>query len=540
MGKTIKSTANAAPALNVQITTGSSTINNGPIPQPTAANTFGFTDAASKFIRPVSLSEAGKKYIDTLVEKFAALPAAVGLRIKVKTVPNLVEIRAIIDEVTSTYVILYFNESYTGNGMEPVVNMTPEVVKIMEGIDPNVKLIQTIVVTADDYDRVEQMAAHLINCFTAKKLGDQINANVFRAMSLSPDTDLRAVKNFIDRRSPHGTPDRIDWGVLLRREVRQNPIDGYTMEHQIVREPVLAIGGYTKFLRISNSLNGDKIFPICVITNITSDIPCQNILALALPVAASAAISHEMWKRPFKTIAKDKPNLGHLVRDLSKNVLKYFNTEQEMQEEIARSFYYPQLALDIPEGRAHIVGLENYYQNNQLFDLTARNFFGTATVKDANGKDVTVEVWPSCPKTVSAAYINFEGSVIFEGRKEDTRTCDYLNFVNSMKSTNLQVEQFLQQYPNTDVRLKNIAAILGTDTVSPTYRAYTVLLDSPFINQLAYYLQNVIRYAGEVNVNCEMNIAALLEAQGVNGMIQGNNAIYGNYAQVVMPVNLYV
>lgn len=537
MGKTTKSAAtNAAPALNVQIKTG---IESGPIEAPSYANQFTFTDAASKFIRPVSLSEAGKKYIDTLVEKFSSLPPNAGLRIKVETIPNLVEIRAIIDEVTHTYIILYFNESYTGNGMEPVVNMTPEVVKTMEGIDANSKLLQTIVVTADDYGRVEKMAAHIINCFTAKKLGDSIDARVFHQMALSPDTDIRAVRDFIDRRSPHEVQDRVEWGVLLRREVRQSPTAGYTAEHQVAREPVMAIGGYTKFLRVSNALQGDKIYPICVITNITSDIPCQNILALALPVAASAAISHEQWKRPFTTIAKDKPNLGRLVRDLAKNELKFFSTVQEMQEEIARSFFYPQLALDIPEGRAHIIGLENFYQNSQLFDVAAFNFFGKAKVTGADGKETTVNVWPSGLKTVSAMFINYEGSVIFEGRKEDTRVCDYLNLVASLKTTNLQVEQFLSQYPNTDVRLKNIAGILGTDTIYPTYRAYTVVFEAPFINQLAFYLQNVIKYTGEVNINTEMNIAAMLEAQGVNGAIQGNNAIYGSYAQMVMPVNLY-
>jgi hypothetical protein len=228
------------------------------------------------------------------------------------------------------------------------------------------------------------------------------------------------------------------------------------------------------------------------------------------------------------------------VRDLAKNELKFFNTVNEMQEEIARSFFYPQLALDIPEGRAHIGGLENFYQNNALFDVTAKNFFGKTLVKAADGKtDVAVDVWPSGLKTVSAEYINYEGSVIFEGRKEDTRVCDYLNLVTSLKNVNLQVEQFLQQYPNTDIRLKNIAAILGTDTISPTYRAYTVVLEAPFIDQLAFYLQSVIKYTGEVNINTEMNIAAILEAQGTNGMIQGNNAIYGSYAQMVMPINLY-
>ena len=106
------------------------------------------------------------------------------------------------------------------------------------------------------------------------------------------------------------------------------------------------------------------------------------------------------------------------------------------------------------------------------------------------------------------------------------------------KRTNGEIE-FLAQFPNIDVRLKNIGSILGVDRVRPTYRAETIIFESPFINALANYLQSVIKYTGEVNVNTEMNIASILEAQGQNGAIQGNNAIYGSYAQMVTPVNLY-
>lgn len=531
MGSTKKTaTHSGAPALDVRIST-------GPVEQPTAAN-FSFTDMVGKFIRPVSLSEAGKKYIDTLTELFANVPADSGVRIKVETVPNLVEIRAVIDEVSHTYIILYFNESYTGNGMEPVVNMTPDMVKAVEGIRPDAKFVQTIVVSKEDYTRVEKMAAHIVNCFTAIRLGNNIDAKIFHQMSLSPNTDIRAVRDFIDRRSPHEIQDRVDWGVLLEREVRQNPTIGYTADRITSREPVMAIGGYTKFLRVS-SFQGDKIYPIAVITNITSDIPCMNILAIALPIAATAAIVHGLWRSPYNTIGKDKPNLGRLVRDLVNKELKWFNTINEMQEEICRSFFYPQLAIDIPEGRAHIVGLENYYQNELLFDVMARNFFGKGKITTQDGKEAIVDVWQGGFKPVSAKYINYEGMVTFEGKDVDTRTVDYLNIVNSMKSTNLQVDQFLAQFPNIDVRLKNIGSILGVDRVRPTYRAETIIFESPFINALANYLQSVIKYTGEVNVNTEMNIASILEAQGQNGAIQGNNAIYGSYAQMVTPVNLY-
>lgn len=536
MGNTRKNaTSSGAPALDVRITTGGPA--SGPIEQPTA-KALAFTDMVGKFIRPVSLSEAGKKYIDTLAELFANLPADNGVRIKVETVPNLVELRAVIDEVSHTYIILYFNESYTGNGMEPVVNMTPDMVKAVEGMRPDISFVQTITVAKEDYPRVEKMAAHIVNCFLAISLGNNIDAKIFHQMNLSPNTDIRAVRDFIDRRSPHEIQDRVDWGVLLEREVRQNPTVGYTADRITSREPVMAIGGYTKFLRVS-SFQGDKIYPIAVITNITSDIPCQNILALALPIAATAAIVHGAWRSPYNTFGKDNPNLGYLVRDLATKELKWFANVNEMQEEISRSFFYPQLALDIPEGRAHIVGLENYYQNEALFDIMARNFFGKGEVTLQDGKKAIVDVWPGGLKTVSAKYINYEGTVTFEGKDVDTRTIDYLNIVNSMKSTNLQVDQFLAQFPNIDVRLKNIGSILGIDRVRPTYRAETIIFESPFINMLANYLQTVIRYTGEVNVNTEMNIASIFEAMGQNGAIQGNNAIYGSYAQMVTPVNLY-
>ena len=88
---------------------------------------FTFSDAAGKFLRPVALSDVGKKYIDTLEEKFNELANNGEARVTMIAVPDLVEIRAFYNEANKLYILLYFNESYTANGVIPVVDKNADV-----------------------------------------------------------------------------------------------------------------------------------------------------------------------------------------------------------------------------------------------------------------------------------------------------------------------------------------------------------------------------------------------------------------------------
>ena len=535
MGK-INKTHNAAPSVD-NATARTTQININPTtPVPPAEPTFTFTDAVSEFTRPVALSDTGKKYIDTLEAKFNELAAAGGMKVSMFVVPDLGEIRVFFSEATKMFILLYFNESYTANGVIPVVDKNADVnnvVKAMKGDD--VQLLQSIVVTQDDYGRVEKMYAHIKNCFAAVTTNERIDAGVFQRMNVTPNTDIRAVKDFIDRRSPHEVQNRIEWGVLLEKEVRQQQATGYMTSKEPIRQPIIAIAGYTRFVRHTTYQTGERIFPICVITDIVSDIPCQNILNVALPVAASFVIMQEGWKRPYSTLAKDKPNLGRLLKDTTKNELRFFNSLEEMHMETAKCFNPACLAIDIPEGKAHIPGLECLFHDPARFNSSAVNFFGK--FKDANGNWFDVFT-PTCNPVISTC-INYEGSVVFEGKKEDTRNVDYLSLVNTMKTVNPQIERFLTQMAARDVRLNDIVAILGSDTIDPTYRCHTVIFNGKFVNDLAACLSNVIRYIGNVTVCNEINIAGFIDQAGVGAQIAGSNAISGGYGVMAMPVNLY-
>lgn len=508
---------------------------NNPIGNPAPAL---FDNVIGQYIRPITLSENGKKYIDTLTEMLNGFNKSCDLHMTVYSIPDTTEVRVVVEKTTHAYIMLMFNESYTSQGLEPVMNMLPAFLKKATPYVEACGLAQSIVICTEDYDRVAKMAAHIANCFLALKYSSQANAEAFKNMKLIPDTDLRAVKEFIDRRSPHAVQDRIEWGVLLSREVRQDTAAGYGIsDRPYSRSPIIAIGGYTRFLRES-SLQGDKVYPICIITTIVSDVPCKNILAIALPVAARCAINDNQWRRPFNTIAKDKPNLGRLVRDTVKGELKFFNNVMEQNEEINRSFYYPQLALDIAEGRAHMVGLEVYEQTPMELNNMAAGFFGKVKIegmKDAAGNDVCRE-WIQRPNTITNRFYNYEGSMIYEGKTVDTREIDYLTLVSQLKTTNLQIEQFLAQYPLPDTRLKNIAGILGSDTIYPTSRVHTIMFDSLFINDLSFLAQNVVKYTGEMMANTAMDIGAILRSQGQGAMIQG---IFGNQTNIIEPQHFY-
>ena len=498
---------------------------------------FTFSDAAGKFLRPVALSDVGKKYIDTLEEKFNELANNGEARVTMIAVPDLVEIRAFYNEANKLYILLYFNESYTANGVIPVVDKNADVaeyIKSAKGQDS--KLLQSIVVTPDDYGRVEKMFSHLVNCFRAFNTNDQIDANVFFRMNVTPNTDIRAVREFIDRRSPHEVQDRIEWGVLLEKEVRQQQVTGYMTSKEPLRQPIIAIGGYTRFIRANTYPVGERVYPVVVITNITSDIPCSNILNLVLPVAASFAIVQGGWKRPYATFAKDKPNLGRMLKDPTKGELKFFANAEEMNAALFQFFNKEYLALDIAEGRAHIPGLECLFHEPEQFNNSATKFFGY--VKDPNTGELT-PVFRPVGAPLIASCINYEGSVVFEGKKEDTRNVDYLSLVSTTKTVNPQIEKFLTQMGLRDTRLRDIEAILGSDTIAPTYRCHTILFNGAFVNALATLLSSVIRYVGPVNFSNELNIAGFIQQAGAQTQIAGSNAIYGGYGVMDQPVNLY-
>ena len=491
----------------------------------TAAPKFSFEAAEAQMTPMTSLSVEGKAYVARLAELFAKTGEII-----VEQVPYRMETIACINQNAKQAILLIFQESYIGGSASqlPVTEYMPDIHSAFKNKHEDIAMLEYVVVMKEDYSRVENMAIFISNAFKAVNPNLALTADMFQNMKLTPTTDLKQVKAFIDAHSPHAVQERADWGILINRVLNSSRVDSYTSIKEPELRPIAAIAGYTKFLQIY-AQGFRKYLPVCVITNVTCTVPSTDILALALPITAGCVISQRQWERPYTTFGKDKPNLGRLIIDPTAKSLKWFANLEEMHMEMAKYIIeVPLLALDCAEGRARIPGLEKYVISGaQAITEQLTSFFGPA-------KASTFLATNQSP--IMTTFFNFEGVYKTGGALVDTRNGDYINMVTETKDYS-RCQRALAQSMTPGSHLQDIAAIYGEDVVTPLYRVHTIVFNSLLINVLAQLVVEIVKYNSETCVNQNVDMAALL-AQ-FNTAIGGNNAIFGAFGGTLTPGNLY-
>lgn len=562
MGKVVKTKAAATAAtskkgLSVKIETSDETVNTAPVippappappvmpPPPPIQETANVESAATRkdvigfFHQISSLSPEGTKYIEDIVNTIDSIkmhPRKVDVMPGTDSIAG--EYRVLIDKSTGNAILLLFTESYNPC-LVPLIDRVPAI-----QTSNKLNLVQSIVVDkeAGDYTRADRMGAHIYNTFVAYDPSIKINASVYRDMKISANTNVNAVKAYIDRKSPHVIQDRVDWGVLLEFDDTSRNFQGYQYTQDYLRTPMLAVGGYTRFIK-TNIDNVAKFYPVLVITNITAEVPVLAALNIALPIVANHIASMNLWKKPYSTFAKDQPNLGYLFQDVQNKTLKFFSSPEEMNIEMTPHVLPAGIMLDIPEGRAHLPKLELLYDvrktnigtetnpvwvsNNQLTmcDCTAEYYGLTTPGLGFNYNVINTEY----------IFTNYEGNMLFEGKRLDTRFGDYLNFVTATKTQTPVINSFLEQYAQSDYRMKAIASLLGEDSAKITYRSTGVFFNNGYINYLTQLLASVVKYVTPTSLDTPITLPSLISQMTnvplTNGLMsQGyNNGIYMAY-----------
>lgn len=526
----------------------------------TAAPSVSRDTFVGMFRQLCTLSDEGKQYIDTVTKLLKD-----DRNIDVFSITDSIagECYAIVDLTTNVYVLLMFMESYTPSNV-PITDRAPAVnTKIVHSKKgrggEDLKIIQSIIVDKDagDYARADRMAAHIYNLFVAyDDTALKPTAAIYTRMRMIPNTNVNAVKDYINRHSPHAVQDRIDWGVVLEYESMGEKVGGYQTTDAPIRTPMLAIGGYTKFV-VDYNVSPVKIYPICVISNITSDIPTADILNIAIPVAAGVAISQGKWQAPYSIFGKDLPNLGYFFTDAENKQLKFYTTIEEVNNAIATSFMPAMLAIDIPEGRAHLPqleklydhrGVQKIYSNPQaLIDPTKPDTINLMVpTSDAFLNDLSMSFYNDptsgykyyMPTVMSTPFINYEGRVLSGKDLIDTRACDYLSIMAMTKNVNEDTNSFLVQSQKSDARIEKIAKLIGETNVKITYRSTTVMLHPVYVNKLAEILSLLVNYANPANLNQSVPLINSINAM-LNTPINGDNSIYGGYTYNNQIRNIY-
>lgn len=535
------------------------------VPESTDAPVLMNRDSFLRNFRQLcTLSDEGKTYIESISNMLKSADAD-GTKRNINVIdfidPIAGEGRAVIDVTSNSAVLLLFTESYSPSNV-PITDRAPAIAKkVGDGCEghgqPKPTIIQMIIVDKADYSRADRMAAHIYNLFSAMDNKDKYNVDLYKKLRLIPNTSLRAVKDFIERRSPHAVQDRVDWGVVMEIETGMERTTGYLANDTPLRTPVLAIGGYTKFI-IHQDPMGLKVYPICVISNITSDIPVSGILNFAIPIAAGNAIINNKWMAPYTTFGKDSPNLGYFFNDPETKSLKFFTTLEELQQNIVASFMPPVLGIDIPEGRAHIPELEKLYNTygTQIEFLVkdpvsgqmvkkvdtvsiADKFMLESADKFFGGRfaDFKISSNGFLKPTAAVPWTNYEGTVRLDKGMSDTRECDYLNLIAMTKTASPETNTFLVQSMQPDLRIKNISKLLGEDAVKTTYRCTTILLNSGFVSALANVLSSQVTYVNTMNL--EMNIPLNNYISQTMTPVTGTNSIFGGYSYSNPVANIY-
>lgn len=440
----------------------------------------------SRMDRTAALSPEGHTFVARFREEVAKNVKTTGEFI-VDTVPNPIETLAVIDTTTNLAVLLIFNESFmaTTKQFAPVGdNILDIMTSFRNKFADKYQMAAYQVVTPEEYDRVVNWATACKNILRALRSENEMKADTFKGLNINVSVDLNLAKSFIDKVSPHKVKERADWGVVVSRAQQVQTLTQGPRTQTL--SPIMAITGYTKIMRVHGGYspfgNAFRYVPIVVITNITSVVPSQDMIELALPMVAGTIISQGAWKRPYCTFKEKAPNLGRLkttVRD-GQQVLDWFEREDRIIEVIQD---VPLLAIDLAEGRTCVPGISKYIDKDSLPYLQNKlnRFFGEGVCRLAMSPVVT-------------AFTNYEGTFLSNGVEADTRSADYLNLIESVGDT-VRCEGLLEQAVNTPERhLQEVSAIFGEDSIKSLYRVTTIVLDGNYVNELSKLVNGVVTY----------------------------------------------
>ena len=486
-------------------------------------------EIASNMSQASRLGMDGKEFVEKLSDYFARKSPDIKL---VKIPYSKVECYAAVTGTSRKLACpLIFSETYfSSQSFIPPTEYMPdiaEVFKNMESYD-NYRIVQYDVVdgASGDYKRPDLWGSHIHNVFAALEPANKMTYESFKEMKLTASTDLKATLNWINAVSPHGVPERADWGVLISRLKSPTTAAGYNNKKDFEPEPIIGFTGYTRFLL---DVSTRKYRPICIITNITANVPHMDIINLALPIAAGTIINQAVWERPYCKFTKGSPNLGMLRLTADMKSIDCFSNLEAMRAELGTIMPDPPLlAIDCAEGRARIPGLEQFL------------IFGNKGVSEAFSefyKSILPASSPLFDNSVLYVIRNYEGTYKTNGQIVDTRNGDFINMVMDTKDPN-RVRSSLQVFPMENRHLQDIASIYGDETVTPLYRVSTIIFNNALISEIAGAMSNIVNYSCEGPIDQSIDMGQIMRLLSASP-ISGNNSFFGGYTSISNPANIY-
>lgn len=481
-------------------------------PRPSGApqNAPGIRDVLSLFSTPSTLSEPASKYIETIQAELDRL--GIAIKHKFLTDPQL-DVVSFHNADESLHVFLTFQETYTNSN--PTVPPVEGVLQLVQQLQANNgKLIDNLVITPNDYGFASKMAAHIARVFQGQvnKTVQQMNVSSFGGVQFSISTNIQQVRDYLTKLNPQASLPRTDIGFVLFMQAPRQVVQGVPQSKEREYIPILAVGGYTKFVNIAGSqygmYNKANHVPIVTITSISSSVMSDSMITLALPLAADAFIKREGWIMPYTKFGKEDPNLGSLALDENDEPI-FIETRGQLEEFRHTHLQPPFLAIDVTDGRARIPGIERFVYTPEVAKERVSSFLNLPPIPTNH---------PEIVHNHTKEYIGIVNQDI------DSRTVDYPTLVSKGVKDFSKIAHFLHLPNDPTVRPSQVLEMYN-DYI-PAYSNVSVVLDANFITTIASAVSQVLNVTWDAaGAFVDNNVAGLIGNQGNN--FQGFSPIGG-------------
>ena len=472
------------------------------------------------------LHHKGSKYITTLksylTEKVPSKPSFYSLSYPAEALGIVSGHNAML---------LVFSETSAMNDRYPLVSVFKDAIENFQNIVGNgVAIFNTIIVTPQDYDKVDVMGAHIANIFTTHSDSTILNLNVnnINKHQIETVTSEKAYMEYFRKNNPHGIPARASLTLTFYINVPKKNATGandFFNQRNMDRYELAAVGAYVDFVQSSQTVNGvPKFIPLVHISEVTTNMPCDGVLALVLALTKEYLLDNQYWKVQFSDLSgPNKTNIGNLLIDGNTGQSYRVDNLQGRDQVIANYCENPILILDVVEGRARIPGIE-FYANPTAYNdkiLEGYNVF----LQDP--KNPGAQVFAPGETISSPFYATYDGYVsVTGGQPVDTRWIDFLSVMIHHSTDRPRCQLLLQRYKDPAQWLEVIKQF-HNDIQLLYYTCYSLILPAP-ICKLQSAIRNTVRVVNGNIATGATDVSALLTA-GLgyqNAMVNGGAGIF--------------
>lgn len=501
----------ANPLENVQITnnSGSSAVQAGRVDNPKTETVYGTTpvkslgDLTRLFKVTSTISENGRKYIDRVKE--VIMQQDKNVKTEVLTIPA----ETIVFYKAHHCIVLLFSEALSREDDKPLIGHAKAAKTTVETIFGNNMFINNVIlVTPEDYTRPENMATYILNSFVAilEPSISNITWETFKDYQIQVSSSPDMYDSFVSKYSPHGVPARADLKLCIyaTKSGNINPRNNVLWIEDKDKIDIAAVGAYIRFSCQSNAVM-PKYIPEIHISEILCGIPSANIIPLILGIAKAVLMDQNVWKSQFLDFGgANNPNIGNLISDQNGSPFRVENHTQ-LDQLIATYCEHPILILDISEGRARVIGLEQYSFALENANNTANNFFG-----------LNQDGLPILGKTVVPFQLSgeeFSGYIRNGATYVDSRWADYLNLMIHNYTTPMRCRALLNHFVNPIDQIKALRE-LGQEVVT-LYTNYITLIRPEYINPIQAEIMKKMR------INISNQATGYMDLSGFYNAAQG-------------------